>query len=65
MCDDPPPQFGGDICQGVLVEVQMCKGKRRKCKAGEAITTQCSTVRLQSSTETEVCGLTVVESSFK
>ena len=25
MCNDPPPQFGGDICEGLLVETQMCK----------------------------------------
>ena len=33
MCDDPPPKFKGDICEGVLVEVQMCKGNRPKCKS--------------------------------
>lgn len=32
MCDDPPPQFGGEVCQGVLVQVQRCKGKSPKCK---------------------------------
>ncbi|KAJ7372571.1 hypothetical protein OS493_017842 [Desmophyllum pertusum] len=31
MCDDPSPQFNGDICEGVLVEVQMCKGNRPRC----------------------------------
>ena len=36
MCDDPPPQFGGDICEGMLVEVQKCEGKAKKCKKGRA-----------------------------
>ena len=36
MCDDPPPQFGGDICEGMLVEVQKCEGKTKKCKKGGA-----------------------------
>ena len=34
MCDDPPPQFGGNICEGMLVEVQNCKGKAKECKKG-------------------------------
>ena len=36
MCNDPPPQFGGDICEGMLVEVQKCEGKAKKCKKGRA-----------------------------
>ncbi|CAH3037134.1 unnamed protein product, partial [Porites lobata] len=36
MCNDPPPQFGGDICEGMLVEVQKCEGKTKKCKKGGA-----------------------------
>ena len=36
MCDDPPPQFGGDICEGMLVEVQKCEGKEKKCKKRRA-----------------------------
>ena len=38
MCDDPPPEFEGDICEGELVEVQMCKGNRSKCKGSNQVT---------------------------
>ena len=38
MCNDPPPEFEGNICEGSLVQVQMCKGKRRKCKSSNKVT---------------------------
>lgn len=38
MCDDPPPQFGGNICEGVLVQTQMCKGNRPECKSSNKVT---------------------------
>lgn len=37
MCDDPPPEFEGNICEGVLVQVQMCKGNRPKCKSSNKV----------------------------
>ena len=42
MCDDPPPEFKGDICEGALVEVQMCKGDRPKCKSSNKGTSKLS-----------------------
>lgn len=38
LCNDPPPQFNGNICEGVLVQVQMCKGNRPKCKSSSKVT---------------------------
>lgn len=38
MCDDPPPEFDGNICEGSLVDVQMCKGNRPKCKSSNKVT---------------------------
>ncbi|KAL9956652.1 hypothetical protein ACROYT_G038161 [Oculina patagonica] len=38
LCNDPPPQFNGNICEGVLVQVQMCKGNRPKCTSSSKVT---------------------------